>query len=251
MKHGGNMTEAETRYYRSDNTSQDNDDEVTIDLGEIWHYVRKHIIQILIPPVVCAVATALVSMFLIAPKYSSTATLYLTPMVSEQGDVDYTSLQTNTKLVNNVVALLTQDNILDKAAKDNGFEDADYMRKNKIVTVTNQNGTELIDVTVTTTDAQLSADTASDIVNIFIDTMQDNLNVRNIEVVTPAKVNPKKVSPSIRKNALIGGLVGLVISLAYAVIAVITDKRLKTKDEAEKFLGVPVLCQLPVLDDNK
>lgn len=46
-------------------------------------------------------------------------------MVSTEGTVDYSSLQTNTKLVNNVMALLQQDNIMDHVAEENGFEDAD------------------------------------------------------------------------------------------------------------------------------
>lgn len=245
------MSEDERKYFRTDAASNDEDDEVTIDLGEVWHYIRKHLVQILIVPIVTGVVCALVSMFLIAPKYSSTATLYLTPLVNDTGDVDYTSLQTNTKLVNNVVALLTQDNVLEKVAKDNGFEDAEAMRKGKIVAVSNKTGTELIDVTVTTTDPKLSAKTAKDIIDVFIDTMQDNLNVRNIEIVTPPKVNPEKVSPSIKKNTAIGALLGLVLALGVAVINVITDKRLKTKEEAESFLGVPVLCQLPYLDGKK
>lgn len=71
------------------------------------------------------IAAALITLFLISKTYDSTAVLYLTPMVSTEGTVDYSSLQTNTKLVNNVMALLQQDNIMDHVAEENGIEDAD------------------------------------------------------------------------------------------------------------------------------
>lgn len=71
------------------------------------------------------IAAALITLFLISKTYDSTAVLYLTPMVSTEGTVDYSSLQTNTKLVSNVMALLQQNDIMDHVAEENGIEDAD------------------------------------------------------------------------------------------------------------------------------
>lgn len=80
--------------------------------------------------------------------------------------------------------------------------------------------------------------------------MSKSLNVRNIEVVTHAKVAEKQSGLSLGKNIIIGLVIGFAIDLAWVFIKTVTDKRIKSKQEAEQFFGVPVLCQLPVLDRN-
>ena len=51
-----------------------------------------------------------------------------------------------------------------------------------------------------------------------------------------------------KRNALIGAVLGFGLGCLYVVLQVVMDKRLKNKEEAEKYLGIPVLCQLPDLD---
>lgn len=242
------MTESYRYTDQRSGVGQENDDEITIDLSEVWNLARKNIGKLIGVIALFGIAAALITLFLIPKTYDSTAVLYLTPMVSNEGTVDYSSLQTNTKLVNNVMALLQQDNIMDYVAEENGFEDADAVRD--VLEITNESNTELIDIKVTTKDPKLSQAVAEDTADYFIETMSENLNVRNIEVVTRAKVAEKQSGPSLKKNIAIGLAIGLLIDLAWVFIKTLTDKRIKSKQEAEQFFGVPVLCQLPVLDGN-
>lgn len=142
------MTESYRYTDQRSGVGQENDDEITIDLSEVWNLARKNIGKLIGMIALFGVAAALITLFLIPKTYDSTAVLYLTPMVSNEGTVDYSSLQTNTKLVNNVMALLQQDNIMDYVAKENGFEDADAVRK--VLEITNESNTELIDIKATT-----------------------------------------------------------------------------------------------------
>lgn len=242
------MTESYRYTDQRSGVGQENDDEITIDLSEVWNLARKNIGKLIGVITLFGIAAALITLFLIPKTYDSTAVLYLTPMVSTEGNVDFSSLQTNTKLVNNVVALLQQDNIMDHVAEENGFEDADAVRK--VLEITNELNTELIDIKATTKDPKLSQAVAEDTADYFIETMSKSLNVRNIEVVTHAKVAEKQSGPSLKKNIAIGLAIGLLIDLAWVFIKTLTDKRIKSKQEAEQFFGVPVLCQLPVLDGN-
>lgn len=242
------MTESYRYTDQRSEVGRENDDEITIDLSEVWNLARKNIGKLIGVITLFGIAAALITLFLIPKTYDSTAVLYLTPMVSNEGTVDYSSLQTNTKLVSNVMALLQQDNIMDHVAKENGFEDADAVRK--VLEITNESNTELIDIKATTKDPKLSQAVAEDTADYFIETMSESLNVRNIEVVTHAKVAEKQSGPSLKKNIAIGLAIGLLIDLAWVFIKTLTDKRIKSKQEAEQFFGVPVLCQLPVLDGN-
>lgn len=229
------------------NTNNYNED-VEIDLLEVFNAVKKYYRLLMVLTLFFAVVTGIVTKFFIQPTYSSSATIFLTPTVGTEGNVDYTSLSSNQKLVNNVMSLMTQENIMTEVVKGTELQTTADVRK--VLNVTNKTDTELVTVTATTHDAKLSKDVVSITVNTFIDTMQENLNLRNIEIVNKPKLNYKKVGPSLKKNTAIGAAIGLSLGLAYVLFKVLTDNRLKSKEDAEKYLGIPVFCELPVMDKN-
>ena len=214
-----------------------------IDLLELFRAVLKYIRLIIVLCIVFGAGGFLVTNFLIAPTYTASTSIYLTPQISESGSLDYNSQMANSKLVTNVVNLMTQNNVMSEVAKDVGMENAASVKK--CISVTNESNTEIITVTATTTDPKLSKDIANGTVNTFIKTMQKNLNVRNIEIVDKAKLSYVPSGPNITKNTMMATLVGGVIGVGYAVLKFLLDNRLRTKEEAEKYLGIPVFAEFP------
>lgn len=214
-----------------------------IDLLELFRAVLKYIKLIIVLCIVFGAGGFLGTKFLIAPTYTASTSIYLTPQINDTGSLDYNSQMANSKLVNNVVNLMTQNNIMSEVAKDVGLENASSVKK--CITVSNQVDTEIVTITATTEDPKLSKDIANGTVNTFIKTMQKNLNVRNIEIVDKAKLSYVPSGPSIKKNTMMATLVGGVIGVGYAVLKFLLDNRLRTKEEAEKYLGIPVFAEFP------
>lgn len=214
-----------------------------IDLLELFHAVLKYIRLIIVLCIVFGLGGFLGTKFLITPTYTASTSIYLTPQINESGSLDYNSQMANSLLVTNVVNLLTQNNVMSEVAKDVGLENADAVKK--FVNVTNKQDTQIITVTATTTDPKLSKDIANDTVDTFINTMQKNLNVRNIEIVDKAKLSYIPSGPNIKKNTMMASLVGGVIGVGYAVLKFLLDNRLRTKEEAEKYLDIPVFAEFP------
>ena len=230
------------------NYSNEYDDEITIDLWEVLGALKKYYRLLLILTFLFGAVTACVTIFFIQPTYASSATIFLTPTVGTEGNVDYTSLSSNQKLVNNVMSLMTQENIMTEVVKHTELQTTSDVRS--VLSVTNKKDTELVTVRAVTHDAKLSKDIVTITVNTFIDTMQENLNLRNIEIVDKPKLSYKKVGPSLKKNTAIGATLGFCLGIAYVLLKVLTDNRLKSKEEAEKYLGIPVFCELPIMDNN-
>lgn len=214
-----------------------------IDLLELFRAVLKYIKLIIVLCIVFGLGGFFVTKFLITPTYTASTSIYLTPQISESGSLDYNSQMANSKLVTNVVNLMTQNNVMSEVAKDVGMENASSVKK--CISVTNETNTEIVKVTATTTDPKLSKNIANGTVNTFIKTMQKNLNVRNIEIVDKAKLSYVPSGPSIKKNTMMATLVGGVIGVGYAVLKFLLDNRLRTKEEAEKYLGIPVFAEFP------
>ena len=226
---------------------EDKNEDVEIDLVEIWQVIKKQFGLLVVIVILCAILAGVISKFFIAPKYTSSSTIFLTPSISESGVVDYTSQNSNEKLVNNVMALLVQDNILSEVAKQTGMESVEDLRNQ--IKVSNDTNTTLVKVEATTLDPKLSKNIVNSMVNVFIDTMQENLNLKNIEIVDKAKLSYEPSGPNIKKNILIGAAAGFVIDALIVVLKVLTNTRLKSKEEAEKYLNLPVFCELPVIKD--
>lgn len=216
-----------------------------IDLLELFRAVLKYIKLIIVLCIVFGLGGFLGTKFLITPTYTASTSIYLTPQISESGSLDYNSQMANSKLVTNVVNLLTQNNVMSEVAKDVGMENAASVKK--CISVTNETNTEIVTVTATTEDPKLSKDIANGTVNTFIKTMQKNLNVRNIEIVDKAKLSYVPSGPNIKKNTMLATMVGFVLGCGYAVLRFLFDNRLRTKEEAEKYLGIPVFCEIPEL----
>lgn len=214
-----------------------------IDLLELFRAVLKYIRLIIVLCIVFGAGGFFGTKFLIAPTYTASTSIYLTPQINDTGSLDYNSQMANSKLVNNVVNLMTQNNIMSEVAQDVGLENASTVKK--CITVSNQTDTEIVTVTATTGDPKLSKDIANGTVTTFFNTMQKNLNVRNIEIVDKAKLSYVPSGPSIKKNTMMATLVGGVIGVGYAVLKFLLDNRLRTKEEAEKYLGIPVFCEFP------
>lgn len=227
--------------------SPEEDDDETIDLGEVWRAIKKHYVALCLLTIIGGLVAGIGTKVLVRPTYESSASIFLTPMVSDAGYVDVNSINSNEKLVNNVMTLLVQNNILSQVAQETGVDSTDQLRK--YITVSNTPNTTLVTISVVTEDAKLSKNIANATTTTFIDQMKDTLNVSNIEIVDKPRLSYVPVGPHVTRNALIGAVVGLGLGILYVILSVMLDKRLKNKEEAENYLGIPVLCELPNFDD--
>lgn len=140
--------------------------------------------------------------------------------------------------------ILKGETILSKVAKQVGLES--YEEVQSALTITNPENTELISVSAKTTNPELSQQIVSLTVSTFTEDMIDILNLNNVTTINEAKVNSAPVSPSKTKFTILGFGIGLIVSCGYVCITYLFDKRLRTRDEAENFLGIPVLATVPL-----
>ncbi|MFH0787232.1 MAG: Wzz/FepE/Etk N-terminal domain-containing protein [Pseudomonadota bacterium] len=73
----------------------------------------------------------------------------------------------------------------------------------------------------------------------------DKYKLASVEVVDRAKVPRVPIKPDIIFNTLIGGLIGLLLGLGLAFVTDGFDHTLKSVEEVERHLDIPVLGSLP------
>lgn len=224
-----------------------NEDVLTIDLSQLFKLLKKNLRLIILSMVVCAIAAFSITAFLLPKKYASESSIYLVSKVNaETGTVDAAALSANSKQVNNYMEMIKGKNILNKVAKELNI---DVKEVQGAISVTNKNETEIMDVKATTDDPVKSQQIVKTLTSIFFKEVKENLKVENMMVMNDPEVDKVPVSPSKKMNTLIGALLGLLVSGGYVFLTFILDKRLRTKQEAENFLGIPVLAEIPYYEE--
>lgn len=226
--------------------NETNDDTVEIDLSQLFHQIKKNIRLIVISMLLVAVIAFVFTTFFIDKKYASQARIYITPKVTEEGTVDYSSLTSGNLMVNNYMSILKGENLLRNVSEAIG---TDFSVVNSSLSVSNDANTQIITIKSTTEDPELSKAIVDQTVSSFQSDMQELLNIQNLVVIDSAKVNSSPVSPNVKMNTLIGALIGAMLSGGYVFIMFILDKRLRNKKEAEEYLGIPVLAEIPWYED--
>ena len=227
----------------------ENSDEIEIDLSRLFQEIKKKAKFIIFMAIIGAIIAFLFTTFFITKKYESTARVYLKPNTTETGTIDYNAINANSKMVNNYMLIMQGDSALDKVTKTLKLEDKgeDFVKDS--LSITNEAESEIIKVTAKTDDPQLSKDIVSATVDQFFTDVKAKLDVKNLMITDPAKVEDIPVSPNKKLNTLLGAFLGIMLSGGIVVLRFMLDKRLHTKDDVESYLEIPVLAEIPYFED--
>lgn len=203
-------------------------DEMEIDLIELLKHLLRNIKTILVVTLVCGLITFGVTQFILPKYYTSSTDITIMP----QGELlDYTSY-----LNGNVV--------LERVGSETNV-DVDTLLQNIVITRDESNPYNY-NITTTTNDPKLSYRIVKNVVNEFKKSMMSELNLSSVTTMNEPQINTTPVSPNVKKNTLIGTFIGLVISVGIVVLRFLFDKHLRNVEEAEMFLGVDVLAEIPM-----
>jgi capsular polysaccharide biosynthesis protein len=129
--------------------------------------------------------------------------------------------------------------------KLNGSGQTDLSFGEKEVTVTPYADTQILIIQVQNT----NPNTAMLKVNILAQTFVEEANriypSGNVQVLDAAILPDFPVSPKTRLNIAIAFLFGIMVSLGIIFLIEYTDNTLKTEDDIEKYLGLPVIGLIP------
>lgn len=203
-------------------------DEMEIDLIELLKDIIKNIKFIITLTLLCGVVVFGVSQFILPKSYTSSTDITIVPAGTS---LDYTSYLTGSKVLNEV------SNKID-------FEMAALAESVEVTR--DSNNTYNYNIKVTTNDPKLSYRIAKSVVNEFKRSMISELNLSSVSTMNEPQINTTPVSPNVKKNTLIGTFIGMIISVGIIVLRFLFDKHLRNAEEAEIFLGVDVLAEIPL-----
>ena len=248
---GAGSAAASNYYSPQSGMGSSSDDELTIDLAELFGVLWHWIWLILLVALLFGGAAYAFSKFVIPEEFQSTTKIYVLDKESGSGGQStYTDLQVGSQLTKDYAELITSRTVIEKVIADNHLESVyDYKEFLKKVEVNTPTDTRIVSITVTDTNPALAQALADDIrveaSDLIIDTMQINA-VNTYEV---ANLPTEKSAPNCSKWALIGALLGALLVGGIVTLQYILDDTIKTSEDVEQYLGLSTLALIP-LDEN-
>ncbi|MEQ7790536.1 YveK family protein [Staphylococcus nepalensis] len=213
--------------------------ESTFDLSKILGILRKNLKLLIILPFLGLVISVIISFFFLDAKYQA-STQVLVNQKESDSQMMAQEVQSNIQLVNTYSEIVKSPRILDKVSKelDRKYSSSELLG---MLTVNNQAESQVLNIDVVSKNGNDSKKIANKIAEVFSDEVPDIMSVDNVSVLSTADDTVTQVAPKTMVNLVIGLVIGLVIALLIIFIIEMFDKRIKTEEDVEKELGVPVL----------
>lgn len=228
---------------------KDNENEIEIDLVVLAKRLLKYWKMIVIATLVMGVLSLTVSAFFITEMYKSTARVYIKPENAATGMVDSSAIDATNKMVNNYIYMIKGDAVIDKVAGQMEAE-IDAATIKKVIEVTSEPDSAIIKISATTPDPAMSKEIVERLIAEFFAKIDAELDIKSTMVIDQPRLPKNPDSPNVAKNTVLGMMLGFVFSVAFAALKIILDKKLKSKKEAEEYLGIPVLAEICDWEDK-
>lgn len=220
-----------------------------IDLKELIAKIWEKKVTIILLTVILMVLGFIYSSFLVVPKYSSYTKLVLgqSSSAGEGGKITTNDITLNSKLISTYTEVIKSAKVIRSVISNLGIEDKEEsIRKN--VSVTAESGTDIIKITVLNTDPQKAADIANEMAVVFSEEAKRLFGMDNINTLDLAEASKAPANINHVKTIVIFGIIGLVIAIGYVFIIFMLDNSVKSSDDIEKNMHIPVLASIPVYE---
>lgn len=252
-----------------------NENEINIDVGHILVKLCnfKTIRNILILGAICGICAFLFSKFCIPEKFTSQVYMYVNnnAVVTTGGKVEINDINASQKIVESCIVIL-KDGVVMEEVGNMLLENYDINEINKAFTtktdedgkiyipvseisgtinLSDVNETEVLNVSVTTKSPEMSLAVCEYVADIAPEMVKRVIDGGRIEAIGEPRLPERKSSPNNGKNCMVGVFAGVFASMAYYVLKILLDNKIKSADEFSQRYDIPVFAEIPLYKNSE
>ena len=221
------------------------DNEIEIDLLELLGEFRRKIWIILGTIILFGSAAGAFSAFVLTPQYKSTAMVYI--LSKETTLTSLADLQIGSQLTKDYKIIVTSRRVLNQVIEDMELN-LTYKELVEKVTIDNPQDTRILSISVEDPDPNMAKLIADKIAVTSSDYIGDIMEMVPPKIIEQGVVPASPASPSIKKNAVLGGLACVAAACGVITLKVIMNDTIRSEEDVGKYLGMSVLASVP--DDD-
>jgi capsular polysaccharide biosynthesis protein len=212
-------------------------------IADLWKVIRQRWPWILLTTVLVVLFAAVFSYFVLTPKYEATTSLLVQNQNTASGaEIGYSDLLLDQKLVKTYGEVI-KSSLVAETVKSNLHLDMTTDALLAKVQIRNVEESLITTVTATDPDPARAVAIANGFARTFAQKLGTIMRVDNVSILDEAKLgpDPAPVSPQPFLNMSVGLVLGLVLGIGVALLLEFLDKTIKSEEEIEQLLGLPVL----------
>ena len=220
--------------------------ETEFTLDQIFQLLLKRLVLILALGIVAAIGVAIVSWQFMDDVYQASSSVIVSNSTESETSqpLTYNDYTLNVKLVNSYTIICKTNRVLDQVISKLDLRMSTAQLSSKI-SVTSVDNTEIIHISVKDEDPVLAQNITNTLTEVFQDEVKEIMKMDNVQIIDPAPLPLSPIEPNRVRNVLLGALVGLAAGIALAFLLEYLDRSVKTEEQAEELLGIPVLGAVP------
>ena len=231
---------------------QDND-EMVIDLLEVFRLLWSKLPIILLVSVLCAGAAAVVTKTMIRPTYEASVQMYVLSNPDQQINTTANTGELNAakSLADIYSVILKSNTVIDLVATqvivDNRFPEREINRDvvSRMISVSTVNSTSVMKVSARDNDPAFAAEVANAFATEAPAEITRVTKAGGVEIVDYADIPSKPVSPSMKRNLLIAFLLGFLLMCGIFFLRMQMDHTVVTEEDLKNVTEIPVLATIP------
>ena len=225
-----------------------NRQEDEIDLLELFRAWKRRIWLILLVTFLGGSIGFAFSKLALTPQFTSTAMMYV--LSKETTLTSLADLQIGSQLTQDYKVITTSRPVLEGVIEELGL-DLTYEQLKQKISIGNPQDTRILSITVTDPDPQRAKKIVDSVANVSSEYIGDIMEMIPPKMIEDGQLPTQKSSPSNAKNAMLGAMLGMVLTCGLITLQVILNDTIQTEEDVEKYLGLTVLAEIPVRDGEE
>lgn len=221
---------------------QTGDEEIEIDLKQLFYEFKSKIFIILLSGLICAGLAGVFSKVVLQPVYTSTSMLYI--LTKETTLTSLTDLQIGSQLTQDYKELITSRTVMEQVIENLGLE-TDVKELEEKISIDNPTNTRILNISVDDNDPVMAKTITDEIAECASEYIAEIMEMAPPKIVETGEVPIYKTSPSVGRNTILGAAVGILLVMGIITLNVVMNDSVNTEDDAVKYLGLPVLAVIP------
>ncbi|MFD1466078.1 YveK family protein [Lapidilactobacillus mulanensis] len=216
----------------------------TISIESILKILRKHLRLIIASTIACLLVSAVATYVFMTPKYQAGVDILVNRKQENNINNQLSDQQADVQMIDTYKDIITKSVTLAPVRKEVREQlgyDISTSELQGMISVTNQQNSQVFTVNVTDTDAARSATIANIIAKTFQKKVKQILSINNVTIIASATKPKSAVSPRKELNLMIGFVLGLLIGVGLAFLRELTDHNVKDIDYLTDELGLTKL----------
>lgn len=219
------------------------DDEMEIDLLELFQVLLQKAWVIILCMVIGAGLAFGGTKMLLTPKYSASSQIYIltkTTSVTSLADI-----QMGAQLTVDFEVLAKSRPVVEEVIDELNL-DYTYEEMEEMITTQNPSDTRILKMTVENEDPNLAKEIANAMAEVTAERVAYIMTTDKPKIVEEAVTPEKPSSPSTVKNTALGGILGAVLAMGIIVIIYLMNDTIQTEEDVRKYLDLNTLAALPL-----